>query len=229
MGERAECEALGSDNAVNRGEIEVLKKLVEEKKKELQGVIGRKEAFQREKVILKDKIYSENAALAGLEANLEGKKKDLKLVIDRNEAIQREKALLKDDISHENATLAALEVDLYRQEKRIKDLKAELSAAQQQLQCAALESQESEADYQAALQDCKEKQQAQRKEVAMSEENYWKQLHAADAQIKELNRELRELGRREVKRESRGQYGSVLAGVVGVACGVLLQAIGALH
>ena len=168
-----------------------------------------------------------------LERLIEDKKDDLKRETGRKKIVRGEKAQLEGEIACEQRTLSVLEEDLYERELRLKDLKAELSAALMQVQCKGMENREIEAEYQESLQECRAKQEEQRIAVDQAIAGYRGNLEAAKGRIGQLNEQLREL-RRGGKRVARVQtdrpeYGSVVAGVVGVACGVLLQAFGALR
>ena len=168
-----------------------------------------------------------------LERLIEDKKDDLKRETGREKIVRGEKAQLEGEIACEQRTLSVLEADLYERELRLKDLKAELSAALMQVQCKGMENREIEVEYQESLQECRAKQEEQRCAVTQAIAGYRGNLEAAKGRIWQLNEQLREL-RRGGKRVARVQadrpeYGSVVAGVVGVACGVLLQAFGALR
>lgn len=185
---------------------------------------GEIEALRRDRAERKGRIHL-------LEKLIEDKTDDLKRQIGRKEAAIERKVQLESEILSENNALSALDADLYRREQRLNDLKAELTAALMQVQCKCLENCEIEAEHQQALQACKAQQEKQRNRVTTAIKNYQTDLQTANTQIGKLNEKLRNVrGEKRVARlQHMTEYGRVVAGVVGVACGVLLQVLGALR
>ena len=163
-----------------------------------------------------------------LERSIEERKRQLERAKNRYQDNLKVLEQLRADISSEHDALEALNSTLYQREAHLKDLKAQLFACEKQHECQRIEADESEQEYEYALQECLDRQREQRETVAMSLQTNTESLKSAQTRITALETQLKELRQRPGVRqteEKKGYSTVVLAGAVGLMWGVALQMV----